>query len=262
MMRRTSGPGGSPAPQTCRSRPRSSGWGPPPSRRVWRFPWPRHHALGRVHVADAGPRLGAGHRGPAGVGEQVQHPDGPPGVPDLLHGEIPVHRLFRKQARVLEVHGLHLEGQVPVADLPALRQGLLLPVAAAGLAAEIPGVGPLPGGVLPGAVPDGLGVRPHQVLLSPALQLLSPAAVQQLIVLPCSARSTYQNSSRQTLIHCKSCYYTALGPCPSTVWGGFIPPMRRKRDRRAAVSQGLCFNARHPTAPGQRPGCGPLSPRP
>ena len=135
-------------------------------------------------MADAGAGLGAGHSGAAGVGEQVQHTDGTACGADLLHGEVPVGGLLRKEAGVLEVHGLDLKRQVLVADRPALRQLSLVPVAAAGGGAGIPGVGGLPAPVAALCVPDGLGVGAHQYLPVPALQLFAAAAVQQLVILP------------------------------------------------------------------------------
>ncbi len=73
------------------------------------LPRPAHHALGRVHVAHGGSRRGAGHRGPAGVGEEVEHPDGPPGRADALHGEVPVGRLLGKEPVCLKFMGLMLK---------------------------------------------------------------------------------------------------------------------------------------------------------
>ena len=135
-------------------------------------------------MADGSAGLGTGHRSAAGIGEQVQHPNGTVSLADLVHDKIPVHRLLREQARMLEVHGLDLEGQILIMHLPAFRQRLFLPVSAAGLTAEIPGVGPFPLRQTPGRFPDGLWVRTHQILLVPALQLFTAAAVQQLIILP------------------------------------------------------------------------------
>ncbi len=108
----------------------------------------------------------------------------PAGGPDLLLGKVPVHRLLREEAGVLEVHGLDLERQVPVADLPLLRQFGLLPAAAAGVGAQIAAVGMPPPGIQPGRAPDGLGVRADQHLAAPALQFFAAAAVQQLVILP------------------------------------------------------------------------------
>ena len=125
---------------------------------------------------------------------------------------------------MLEVHGLHLEGQLAVVDLPALRQGLFLPVSAAGLAPQIPGVSPLPGGVLMGRLPDGLGVRAHQELLVPAFQLLSPAAIQKFIVLPL-VRDPHRCFLR---VHSKSCYYTAKASHSSIRFAVLLPAKRKR----------------------------------
>ena len=124
-------------------------------------------------MANAGARFGAGHGGAAGVGEQVQHPDGASRLADLLHGEVPVGSLLRKQPCVLEVHGLHLEPQAFIGDGPAFRQLVLVPVAAAGGGTGVAGVGGLPAPVAAVRIPDGLRVGTHQYLLIPALQLFS-----------------------------------------------------------------------------------------
>ena len=131
-----------------------------------------------------GPGLGAGAGGAAGVGEQIQHP----GLPALglfpigepVAHKVPVHRLLREQARVLEARGPDHEGQVPVADEPAFRQLLLkLPVAAAALGAEVDGVRPV---LVHG--PHGLGIGPKQGEPAPALQLVAVARVQYFKILP------------------------------------------------------------------------------
>ena len=58
------------------------------------FLCPEHHALGRINVANARARSSAGDGRTAGIGKQVQHPDGPPGFLDLLPEEIPVFLLL------------------------------------------------------------------------------------------------------------------------------------------------------------------------
>ena len=135
-------------------------------------------------MADLRPRRSAGRAGGPGIGEEVQHVHLPPGGADALLSEIPVHRLLGKKAGVLEVHGLDLEGQILVPDLPLSREPPLFPAAAAGAGAEVTPVGTLPAAMGPGRIPDSLGVRAHQELVPPAFQLFPPAAVQQFIVLP------------------------------------------------------------------------------
>ena len=152
-------------------------------------------------MADLRPRRGAGRAGGAGVGEEVQHAHLPPGGADALLSEIPVHRLLGKKAGVLEVHGLDLEGQILVPDLPLSREPPLFPATAAGAGAEVPPVRPLPACVTPPGIPDRLGIRTYQELVPPALQLLPSAAVQQLIVPPAvgdphgASSSAYKKSS-------------------------------------------------------------------
>ena len=158
---------------------------------------PGHHALGRVHMAHRGTGRRCGQGCAAGIGEQVQHLHRPAGVPDLLHGEVPVHRLLRENSRVLEIHRLHVEGQGAVAHLPPLRQALFGPLAAAGAAAGVAAVIGFPAPVLSGCVPDHLGIRPHQGIAAPALQFLSAGGVDHLIVLPLVCNPHRQTPSLQ-----------------------------------------------------------------
>ena len=131
----------------------------------------------------AGRRPGQGS--PAGVGKKIQQTHGL-AAPALFHrpaNKIPVGRLFRKNASVLETHRPYLKRQVPIADGPAFRQAADFPTAAPFLRAAINSVRPAPQGVLP-LRPDSLRVRSDQNLFSPALQPPAAAAVYQLIVLP------------------------------------------------------------------------------
>ena len=135
-------------------------------------------------MADLSPGLGAGHGGRPGVAEEVQHIYGPTRRAYLGHGPVPVAGLLREKPGVLEVHGLYIKSQLPVAYLPVLRQLALVPTAASGLAAAVAGVPVVPVGVAPGGVPYGLGVRAHQIETAPALQLFTLRAVDELKVLP------------------------------------------------------------------------------
>ncbi|SBW07403.1 hypothetical protein KL86CLO1_12297 [uncultured Eubacteriales bacterium] len=135
-------------------------------------------------MADLGSRGGAGHRGGAGVGEEVEHPDGPARTFDLARGKIPVGGLLGEKAGVLKIHGLDVEGQAPVPHRPALRGALDLPLAAPGGGAGVPGIGLLPPPVGALGLPDGLRVGTYQRVLPPALQLFPAAAVDELIILP------------------------------------------------------------------------------
>ena len=119
-----------------------------------------------------------------GVGEQVQHPGRVPmGLFPCLQTighEVPVHRLLREQARVLEARGPDDEGEALIADEPALGQLLLeLPVAAAGLGPKVHRVRLV---LVHG--PHGLGVGPEQHEAAPALQLVAVACVQYFEILP------------------------------------------------------------------------------
>ena len=117
---------------------------------------------------------GCRQRGAAGVGEQVQHPYRAPGIGNLLTDKIPVRRLLRKHTGMLEIHGLDVKGQViPIFDLPAFRQMVVCPVAAAGVGADISGVKLPPLGGSAGRIPDYLRVRAHQNIVAPAFQTLA-----------------------------------------------------------------------------------------
>ena len=134
-------------------------------------------------MADRCPGRGAGQGGPAGVAEQVQHPDGPARGPDLAPVPGPVHRLLGEHAGVLEAGGADDQGQpvLPFAavDLPALGQGAaVLPAAPALVGAVVHGVGPGPEGALGLALPDHLGVGPDQQGRPPPFQPVAPGGVQ------------------------------------------------------------------------------------
>ena len=154
---------------------------------------------------------GAGQRGPARVGKEVEHAwRAAPcacGADALLH-EGPVGRLLREQPRMLEAGGLYVEFQVVQADDPALRQLFAeFPVPAAGVAAHVGGLRRVPqGGV--GFGPDHLRVRAAQHDIAPALQLFAVAGVQHLVIAPLIAKKHVIRSS------------SSVGE----KGGGFIPP--------------------------------------
>ena len=134
------------------------------------------------HLRAAG---GCRQCGAAGIGEQVQYPHRPSGCGNLLTDEIPVRRLLREHAGMLEIHGLDVKGQIiPVFDLPALRQFVIRPVAAASVGTNVPGIKLPPFGSSPGGVPDHLGVWANQDITAPAFQTLSARRIQNLVVLP------------------------------------------------------------------------------
>ena len=155
------------------------------------FLGPEHHALGRVHVGDVGPRRRAGQRGPAGIGKQVQHsglalPAG--GGTNLLLHKGPVGSLFREKARVLEARGTHVELQPVQTDGPLIRQFFPeIPMPAAGLGAGIGSLRLLPQ-FRPGLGPDHLRVGPAQQNLPPPFQLFPVAGIQHFVVPPLIAK--------------------------------------------------------------------------
>ena len=121
----------------------------------------------------------------AGIGKQVQHPHRPTGAGHLFPDEIPVGRLLRENAGMLEIHGFDVKGQVVlIANLPPLGQGIFRPVAAAGIGADIAGIVLLPLGSPAGGIPDYLGIRTHQDMTAPAFQPFAAGGIEHLIVLP------------------------------------------------------------------------------
>ena len=60
------------------------------------FPLPGNHALGRVHVGDAGPGFSGTERCASGIGEQIQNLQRPAGLTDDVRKPVPVYRLFGK----------------------------------------------------------------------------------------------------------------------------------------------------------------------
>ena len=134
--------------------------------------------------------------GAAGIGEEVQHLRRPAGLldplPDQAGAEVPVHCLLRKDAGVLEGKGLQVKmnlsfgfaGKNVIRDAPLFGKIEEFPLSASLLGTVIVGVGALPARQAPLCVPDHLGVRPHQLIGAPALQLFSGGGVQHLIVFP------------------------------------------------------------------------------
>ena len=145
---------------------------------------PLHHALGGVHVGDLRARRRTGAGRAAGVAEQVQHADGAVRLADEARHPVPVHRLLREQAGVLEAGGAHVELQLAILHAPALRQLFEeLPLAAALGGAVVVGVRLRPElGLL--LRPDRLGIGAAQYDVLPALQLLAVAGIDDLVILP------------------------------------------------------------------------------
>ncbi len=150
---------------------------------------PLHHALGGVHMGDAGAGLGGGAGGGAGVAEEVEHADlaaGGAGAFDEGGGPLPVDRLLGEEAGVFKTGGLDAEGEAEafVADGPVVgRLFFEFPATAALAAAVIKTVPAAPLGAV-GFGPDDLGVGADEVHAAPAFLLHAEAAVEELIVAP------------------------------------------------------------------------------
>ena len=107
------------------------------------------------------------------------------GFADLFPDEIPVGSLLRENTCVLEIHRLDIECQIVfIMDLPAFRQMMLCPVAAAGVGADITGIITLPFGSGTGGIPDDLRIRADQNLVPPTFQTFTGSGIQNLIFFP------------------------------------------------------------------------------
>ena len=104
---------------------------------------------------------------------------------------------------MLEVHRADVEGQLAVTDLPALRQGGLVPAAAAGLTALIAAVAYVPVRIAARRFPDGLRVGAHEIVFAPALQLFPARTVDQFKILP-----FVRNVHRRSSVH--KAYYSRI----------------------------------------------------
>ena len=135
-------------------------------------------------MTDARTRRRTGQRRAARVGKEVQRVDGPPGAADGLHDEIPVCRLLREDARMLEVHRLDVERQLAIFHLPVLRQAQICPLAAAGRRPGVARVILPPERIVLRRVPDHLRIWTHKDIFAPAFELFAAGGIKDLIVLP------------------------------------------------------------------------------
>ena len=122
-----------------------------------------------------------GYSSTAGVSEEVQHLHGSACLMDQAGEPVPVHRLLREQTGMLEAEGLQMEGQrisltggfllkrQGVMDRPFIRQMEELPFSAALGTSVVMTVLLLPALMIVGRLPDDLGIRTHQNIISPTL---------------------------------------------------------------------------------------------
>ena len=152
-------------------------------------------------MADAGAGRGAGQRGRAGIGEQVQHAHGTAGRADQRRRPVPVCGLFREQAGMLKIRRTDMEAQRAVAE-GQLGDGLvILPVPAARAGADIACVRIGPCRVRTPALPDHLRVGPDQHDAAPAFQALAVRTVEKAVIPPCIGQyhSAYTSSMGEPL---------------------------------------------------------------
>ena len=122
-----------------------------------------------------------GYSGTAGVSEEVQHLHGSACIMDQTGEPVPVHRLLREQTGMFETEGLQMEGQrirltggfllkrQGVMDRPLVRQMEELPFSAALGTSVVMTVFLLPALMLVGRLPDDLGIRTDENIISPTL---------------------------------------------------------------------------------------------
>ena len=122
-----------------------------------------------------------GYSSTAGVSEEVQHLHGSACLMDQAGEPVPVHSLLREQTGMLEAEGLQVEGQrisltggfllkrQGVVDRPFIRQMEELPFSAALGTSVVMTVFLLPALMIVGRLPDDLGIRTHQNIISPTL---------------------------------------------------------------------------------------------
>ncbi len=135
-------------------------------------------------MRDDGAGLCGSQCGAAGVGEKIQHPDRSSGIADLLLAPVPVDCLFRKKPGVFEAEGLEIELQILIMNDPLFRKLQKFPFASSAGASVVTGIGALPSLVSPGGIPDNLGIRTDEKILSPSFQLLASGAINDLIIGP------------------------------------------------------------------------------
>ena len=122
-----------------------------------------------------------GYSGTAGVSEEVQYLHGSACLMDQTGEPVPVHRLLREQTGMLEAEGLQMEGQrirltggfllkrQGVMDRPLVRQPEELPFSAALRTSVVMTVFLLPALMIVGRLPDDLGIRTDENIISPTL---------------------------------------------------------------------------------------------
>ena len=122
-----------------------------------------------------------GYSGTTGVSEEVQNLHGAACLMDQTGEPVPVHRLFREQTGMFETEGLQMEGQrirltagfllkrQCVMDRPFIRQMEELPFSAALGTSVVMTVLLLPALMIVGRLPDDLGIRTDENIISPTL---------------------------------------------------------------------------------------------
>ena len=122
-----------------------------------------------------------GYSGTAGVSEEVQYLHGAACLMDQTGEPVPVHSLLREQTGMLEAEGLQMEGQrisltggfllkrQGVMDRPFIRQMEELPFSAALGTSVVMTVFLLPALMIVGRLPDDLGIRTDENVISPTL---------------------------------------------------------------------------------------------
>ena len=118
-------------------------------------------------MGDRGACRGGCQGSSSGVGEQVQYFYRASRVFDLFREPVPVGSLLRKESGMLKAEGFQIKSKTFVLNGPLLRQIEEFPFSAAFFAPVVVTVPVLPAGVGLGGVPDDLGVRTDQEIISP-----------------------------------------------------------------------------------------------
>ena len=130
---------------------------------------PGNHPLRGIHMCNGRPRFCTGHRSSSRIGEQIQYFDRASGAADQSRCPVPIDCLLRKKSCMFKTKWFQMEGQIPVMDIPLLRQIKELPFSASLIASMIVRIFLLPLWGIMRCVPDHLRVRANQDIISPSL---------------------------------------------------------------------------------------------
>ena len=91
-------------------------------------------------MGDGRPSFHTAEGGRSRISKQIQHLHRPACRPDFLHGKLPIHSLFRKDARMLESHGFRRKVRPFQVIFHKEVPFVLLPFSASGIGTAVSGV--------------------------------------------------------------------------------------------------------------------------